>query len=76
MGQVSVGKAQWDEALQIAEMVNRPYERLRHRNSRSPFLHRPLASAPPGPTAALRGLNTPVGWGMGESVRDDVGEAP
>ena len=37
MGQVSVGKAQWDEALQIAEMVNRPYERLRHRNSRGPF---------------------------------------
>jgi hypothetical protein len=33
VGQVSVGKAQWDEALQIAEMVNRPYERLRHRDS-------------------------------------------
>ena len=40
VGQVSVGKAQWDEALQIAEMVNRPYERLRHRDSKSPLLHR------------------------------------
>ena len=53
VGQVSLGKAQWDEALQIAEMVNRPYERLWNRNSKSPFLHRHLGSALPGPRSGI-----------------------